>query len=319
VFRRPWRGHFADARNQSIALATGQWIVYIDADEQIRRPVDSRRLRRLLNNPRVLAMSVDLYATARATPLRTFRLFRRDPRIQFEGAMHETMMRGVERIVRDEGALLRNSGLIVDHVGYDGDPRVKARRNLPILRRALKEDPHRIWNRAHLALVYASLGRTRDAIRTWQRGIADVRRKRSTDLLDSLAHVGYASWLLANRKPAGRVLADGLKRFPGNLELHWINARWLMTRKRWLEAIPILEGLARHHGHRKLDRRLPYPGGIVGADAFEALGTCHFKLRQYRDAARWYSRAARAAPDKIEYRIKADLARRTARGEVLSS
>jgi tetratricopeptide (TPR) repeat protein len=319
VFSRPWRGHFADARNQSIALATGQWILYIDADESIRRPVDSRRLRRLLNDRRVLAMSVDLYPTAQATPLRTFRMFRRDPRIQFEGAMHETMMRPIERIARDEGALLSHSGLIVDHVGYDGDPRAKARRNLPILRRALKEDPHRIWNRAHLALVYATLGRRRDAIRTWQRGIADVRRKRSTDLLDSLAHVGYASWLLATGKSPARVLADGLKRFPANLELHWIRARWLMTRKRWREALPILEGLAQHHGHRKLDRRLPYPGGIVGADAFEAIGTCHFKLQEYREAARWYARAARAAPDKMEYRVKADLARKTASGKVLAS
>lgn len=233
--------------------------------------------------------------------------------------MHETMMRGVERVIHDDGATLGHSGLVMDHVGYEGDQKRKARRNLPILRRALAEDPRKLWNLAHLGLVYATLGRRREAIKAWQRGIDAVRRSGSTDLLDSLPHLHYAGWLVANGRPAGRVLREGLARFPNQLELQWIRARWLMTKRRWVEAIPILRTLLTHRGGRRLDRVLPYPAGIFGADALAALGTCYFQLHQYQAAARCYARAHRAAPDKMEYRVKTELARMTARRKTLAS
>ncbi len=319
VYRMKWPGNFATARNRSLDHATGQWILFIDADERVRTPAPAARLRRLLRNPRIAALTVDLHASSSSTALRTVRLFRRDPRVRFEGAMHESMMRGVGRLVQEDGAVERHSGLVFDHVGYDDAGPAKARRNLPLLRRALAEQPGNIWNRAHLGLVYATLGRTREAVAAWRRGIRDVQRSRTTDLVNSAAHAGYAGWLVAQGKPAGRVIADGLRRFPNNLELQWIRARWLMTRHRWRDAMGVLEALLEHRGERGLDRRLPYPAGIFGADAFEALGTCHFKRREYTAAARWYGRAYRDAPGKTEFRVKAELARSMARRRTLTS
>ena len=33
VIERPWTGSFADARNASLEAATGDWLLYLDADE----------------------------------------------------------------------------------------------------------------------------------------------------------------------------------------------------------------------------------------------------------------------------------------------
>ena len=35
VAHRPWDDDFAAARNRALDLATGEWILYIDADEQL--------------------------------------------------------------------------------------------------------------------------------------------------------------------------------------------------------------------------------------------------------------------------------------------
>ena len=324
VIRARWPGNFAAARNISLDHATGEWILYIDADERVRKPVDRGRLRKLLRRRKLAALTVDLHPTAQSTAFSTIRLFRNDPRVRFEGAMHESMMRGLNDMARAERLVVGHSGLIIDHVGYDDDHARKARRNLLMLRRALAAEPGRVWNRSHLALVYTALGRPRDAERTWRRAVSDVHRSGSRHLLDSVAHSGYASWLLSRDQPAQdqlakRVIADGLARFPGNMELHWLRARSLMKQRRWRTAIPILEALVDHRARRPEQRQLPYRSAIFNTDAFAALGACYFHLGKYREAARWYRRAQKSAPATIEYRVKADLARQMARHRMLKS
>ena len=319
VIRARWPGSFAAARNISLDHARGEWIFYIDADERVRKPVDRAKLRRLLRQPRIGALTVDLFPTSESTAFSTLRLFRNDPRVRFEGAMHESPMRGITEMMRANRCRGRHSDLKIDHVGYDDDHLRKARRNLPLLRRALVEQPGHIWNRSHLALVYVTLGRARDAERAWRRAIADLHRTGSRNLLDSVAHSGYANWLLANDRDASRVIADGLARFPGNMELHWLRARSLMKQRRWRQAIPILEALIEHRAGRPDDRQLPFRSAIFGDEALAALGTCCFQLRRYHEAAAWYRRASRRAPTVLEYRVKGDLARQLARRTMLSS
>ncbi len=48
VVHFPWNGSFADARNVSIEAATGDWIMYLDADEHME-PGDAPQLRDLLH------------------------------------------------------------------------------------------------------------------------------------------------------------------------------------------------------------------------------------------------------------------------------
>src|SRR4029077_18021100 len=43
VAHEPWRGDFSAPRNRSLDLATGDWILYIDADERVRGDVARAR------------------------------------------------------------------------------------------------------------------------------------------------------------------------------------------------------------------------------------------------------------------------------------
>src|SRR5688572_1371573 len=49
IYEYPWTGDFSEARNHSIAHATGNWILVLDADERIAAR-DARQLRPLVES-----------------------------------------------------------------------------------------------------------------------------------------------------------------------------------------------------------------------------------------------------------------------------
>src|SRR5437764_1210688 len=50
VYDVPWADDFAAARNAALERASGDWILYIDADERLRVPADGA-LQSLLDDP----------------------------------------------------------------------------------------------------------------------------------------------------------------------------------------------------------------------------------------------------------------------------
>ena len=111
VVHFPWNGSFADARNVSLDNATGDWIMYLDADEHIEAE-DAPKLRDLLG--RTWREGFNLVETnytggedtGSATTHLALRLWRRRPEYRFEGRIHEqkthTMPMFPARAVRDD-------------------------------------------------------------------------------------------------------------------------------------------------------------------------------------------------------------------------
>jgi glycosyltransferase involved in cell wall biosynthesis len=141
-----WHDDFAAARNYAIDQAIGDWILYIDADERARA-YDRRILQGELGDPGLCACTVRFYPRTGCTAYPEHRLFRRDPRIRFRSAIHETIMPDLHRIVAAGEGRIGSSQLTIDHLGYDGDQSHKAERNLPLLLRQLRADPERIYLR----------------------------------------------------------------------------------------------------------------------------------------------------------------------------
>lgn len=303
----PWRDDFAAARNHALDLARGEWILYIDADERLR-PASRPAFSAQLANRWYAAYYVLLHPRPGFTAYWEMRLFRNDSRIRFRGIIHENIWPGIHAYRVAQGGRIGRSSLVLDHEGYERDQQAKHQRNLPLLRRALAEDPSKVFNWCHLATIYTSLGKDRLADKAWKGGLAVARKRpRSQSGEDSLPYVGLIERLLARSRPATRLLAEALERFPRNHQFQWLRGTTLMRARRYREAIPVFERLVACGQSGEIDRSLAYDARIFDVFAYDSLAACHFKLGTYATAQRYFELAATRDPDKLEYRVKARL------------
>lgn len=147
VFDHPWQDDFSDARNVSLAHATGEWALWLDADERltsesavkIRAMVDAASdnvggFMATFRNYLSKGPNADIFWH------RACRLFRNVPSARFTGRVHEQNARGIEAA----GLEIHASDIQIDHLGYASevmDERNKHERFISMLRREIEENP----------------------------------------------------------------------------------------------------------------------------------------------------------------------------------
>jgi tetratricopeptide (TPR) repeat protein len=313
VDRIKWTGDFSAARNHALDLARGEWILYIDADECARR-YSRARLRRELNAAGHVGYEVLLYPRPGFTPHRVVRLFRNDPRIRFEGIVHENILPGINRYRAGRGGRIGQIDFTLDHAGYSDEAlSAKHGRYLPLLKRAVRADPARVYYWCHLGNVQMALGQIAPARRSWQRALDVVRAKGWLQPEDVLPYIALGEVAIAKGEDALALVSEGLRRFPQNAHLQWLRGRALMRAGQYHEAIAALESLIAQRDPHRFDQTTSYDERLFGVLPYQELAVCFFKLRDYRSSYRCYARALRAEPESLELRVKAAWAQRLSR------
>ncbi|TDL65502.1 glycosyltransferase family 2 protein [Paenibacillus amylolyticus] len=148
VIRTEWNGDFSEARNLSLAAATKPWILVLDADEVwAQTPQMKTELMQLLATSRDDVWGYWIQVTSllgvsgeeRVTDA-VCRLFRNDPRIAFQGRIHEEIASSIMALA-PQGVL--HSGLEVIHYGYLEQAitaKNKGARNMQLIRFALNQE-----------------------------------------------------------------------------------------------------------------------------------------------------------------------------------
>jgi tetratricopeptide (TPR) repeat protein len=181
----PWNDDFSAPRNAAFALATGDWVLVLDADERLA-PGSGARLRASLagstfdcgmvrlHNASSLDAAPEDVVTGKARlgpPMPLPRVLRRAPDLRYTGVVHES----VSDWLAARGT--RTAPLDVDivHLGAISEVRErrgKRDRNLTLLRRRCELEPGSITPLGYLALELISRGDLRDAKETVERGWA---------------------------------------------------------------------------------------------------------------------------------------------------
>lgn len=175
VFEAPWTDDWAAARNVSLAHATGDWILVIDADQALE-PTSRSELRRLIQHDAPVGFLVrqlnytDGSGPGAVVEHLTVRLFPNHPAIRYTGRIHEQVT------LLDPSLTLGSipCGVILHHQGY-GSPearRRKAERDLPILERLAAECPTDAFHAYNLGVTYHLLARLEDAESALRRAVA---------------------------------------------------------------------------------------------------------------------------------------------------
>src|SRR2546430_608319 len=157
VVKLPTR-KFVEARNLCIESATGDWILFLDADERMTGD-HLIQLRALAGQEEFGAWRLDQYnyfGNGLWSSIPILRLFRRHPDVRFEGGFHENIVPSILQ----GGLRIGRSRLIIHHVALGGPDNSleKRRRNLLRMEAHLKDNPPDARFHALSSLEYFALG-----------------------------------------------------------------------------------------------------------------------------------------------------------------
>lgn len=157
VFIHPWENDFALMRNKSIDYANGQWIMVIDADEEMVNPegiIDCLTDDKITSLYKALVLSVKDFP--KKSDKEIFfeyllpRVFKNMKNFRYEGSVHEQPM------YEEPSYVVEGEGL--HHYGYNSEDEgliaKKTERMSDLLLAKLKENPEDIYYLYQLAVTY---------------------------------------------------------------------------------------------------------------------------------------------------------------------
>jgi glycosyltransferase involved in cell wall biosynthesis len=308
-YRFDWCDDFSAARNFALQQATGEWILYIDADERFEVP-RPQILRNALADDRKVAWTLRFHPRVDWTPYAELRLFRNDPRIRFCGTIHERVHESIEAIVRASGMEIGHCDLAIQHVGYEDDQSWKNARNIPLLRDRLRGDPDHLYSWWHLGQCLSLAGNDEGAMAAWSNGMAAARKLAPPTRCNSQAQsaVSLIKLQIAHGIDVAALLREAIELYPDHLALRWIDATSALERGDNKAARPLLEMLAAIDPDKFFDQHVAYDKAIFRYLAKEALALYHFREERFSEAAHYYRLAAQYSPDRAACETKARLA-----------
>ncbi|MED1204356.1 glycosyltransferase family 2 protein [Heyndrickxia acidicola] len=164
-----WNGSFADARNFGINKATGEWILWLDADEELDS-LDKDKLHKgnHFADYDVLTIHLVNYHGKEAikdqtTDIAHTRLFRRNTGIKFINKIHECLeINGINQ------ERIGHVDIKVHHYGYLDpvvDKKGKFERNIKMLKEQLKAKENVYWAQYYIAMEHYRKGQFKEAFK----------------------------------------------------------------------------------------------------------------------------------------------------------
>lgn len=162
VYSFAWCDDFSAARNVALEYATGDWILILDADEELPA-AQHARLRADMQRTDAIACRLPLVDHGHETKGQSFvpRLFRNAPEVFYHGRIHEQVFPSLVECGKKWGLITGVGTAQLLHHGYTKEivrERNKTGRNLHLLRLAVEEQPEEANLQMNLGLELIRTG-----------------------------------------------------------------------------------------------------------------------------------------------------------------
>jgi predicted Zn-dependent protease len=247
IYSFAWCDDFAAARNAALEHATGDWILMLDADEELPA-AQHPKLVADMKSATTIAFRLPLVNAGQENEGRSFipRLFRNAPEIFYRGRIHEQVFPSLLVPAKKWGLKTALGTAEILHHGYTKEmvrDRNKVERNLKLLRAAVEEDPADVNLVMNLGMELVRSDELTAGIEKYRAAFQMMSAQRPEELVPELREVLLTQF---------------------TSQLYKIRAHE--------EVVQVLNSmLARHCG--------------LTASLHLALGLAHFELKQFSEAA----------------------------------
>jgi glycosyltransferase involved in cell wall biosynthesis len=304
VVEFPWDDDFAAGRNVALARATGDWVLWLNADEELT-PESAGHVRRCLagggdraifgyfvrvqnflkaNDPTAVALTSDL------------RLFRRRPDLRYVGRLHPGFTDELVAVVAAEGLRVDDCDVTLRRHAYRSEPtEAKLRFTLRLLERELQDRPGQLRYLIELGRVLLRLKdpRGHDVLMQAAARVLPLRYETTPPQTGKVqVLLEYLLELPPERLPPDlspeqvRELAQ--RWFPLSPRLMFKLAEQWFRAGDTDRAAGILERLVDLGRRGTYDRTQAFDVGLVADDALVNLAACYRRLGRLDSAERCY-------------------------------
>nr|WP_313897568.1 glycosyltransferase [Bacillus cereus group sp. BfR-BA-01331] len=301
IFRFEWNNSFSDARNFSLKQATGDWILWLDADEEMDLE-DKKQLKDFLaqsEEEKILSIHLINYIGEQKDIHQTFhiahtRLFKNKEGFKFIYNIHEAL--NVEEVL-GEIKEIKVLPIKVYHYGYlDSEVinKKKLARNLTLLKEELKEENHSPWIEYHIASEYYREKKYVEAFEYVNKSIANfIKDKRLPPSL--LYKLKYSTLLsLGSIEGAWPGIDSAIRLYPDYVDLHFFKGVILFLKEQYNEALKVFESCIKM-GDKNLKHLTLH--GVGGHIAWFYKGACFEKMNNVEEAKIAYQKSLSLVPN----------------------
>ncbi|ABO49938.1 glycosyl transferase, family 2 [Desulforamulus reducens MI-1] len=299
IYSFEWNNNFSDARNFSLAKATGDWILFLDADEELAG--ESREvLVKYVADEQVEGYFIKIInylgkeGWTETCPDLVFRLFKNRSQYRFRGAIHEQIADVI--LEKNKQATYRIAeDIIIIHYGYldsQIDQKDKKNRNLHIIQKEMVENPGNYLLKYHYGVELYRAERYGEAAEVL------IQAANNTDsstiyFPKLLRYIVLAYHSGGQPAKALDVIRQGLQLFPNYADLHYYGGLSLLQLKHYHKAVELfLQAVA-------LPEQPPQYASFAGVRGFRSLyhlGEIAEVFLNYEEALRYYLESLRDNP-----------------------
>lgn len=227
VARAAWHGDFAQARNTSLGMATGDWILVLDADEELvdaSHPLVREAMARDDADAywcHILSFTGDAPDEAHVMENIYPRLFRRAAGLRFVGAVHEQLVVSHARAPIEP----RPSRIRILHYGYLNPVilrKAKISRNTELIEQALRDNPRQPFQWFNLGAEHLRSGRYAEAEAALRRALEIIGDAQPAYLPTLARNLAVAVRQQGRYDDALRLVADVQARYPDYTDLWYL-------------------------------------------------------------------------------------------------
>ncbi|MEM9444850.1 MAG: glycosyltransferase family 2 protein [Verrucomicrobiota bacterium] len=233
-----WNGDEAAARNESLKIATGSWVLVLDADQELSSGLQVELINKLRNINQDNSINAITFLEENKMPqgtsntVRTTRVFRRFDDLRFEGEVHP-------QLNQRQGMVHLNGKMI--HYGYMWDAKLrqeKGERMLKRLRPLVKGDKPDLSRLCQLMSYLLITGENKEFEQRFQL----INQTYSTEerLLNNYWRQDFGNFLVyfsqQNKYEMGlRSAQEILKAYPHYISASFYLCQYYMKQENWIE------------------------------------------------------------------------------------
>ncbi len=232
IYHHPWENSFSKARNYSLSYATCDWIMWIDADEEVDER-DACKLKDVIRDDDVDVIYMPMFnrpiGGKAVSVFSAEKIFRNHIGIHFEGIVHNNLK---------YSGLSKSVNIKLYHYGYNqGEEQMerKFKRTSTLLKKQIKDGPENPIPHHYLAISYLDRKRNDECIKEALEAIRLFESENSTSQFRLLSY--YTACVAFYRKQdldnAEEYALKAINFYPDYLDAHCILTSIYFLRKEY--------------------------------------------------------------------------------------